>query len=252
MAFPISVLVLSFLLEAFLSLGSGKNRLTISVAEGEPIFFECCFNGSPIAGDPFYEIIWKYEMTHNNLSKRILAFRMTRPNISDPVSITEGHFRGQIEFEKNTSTLFIPEVWVNDSGLYYCEVIIVPTNANLRTNETYLIVMAPVNVPLVSRLTAGLLVLFLLVLGLYFTLKHRIQAKKPEVSLDISDPTSSTPAPARRESFTQPAGNEIIYSKLQVVSFPRVSDSCGPVTEKPSAGTSGPGKDVVYAMLQAH
>uniref|UniRef100_A0A8C8RX22 Immunoglobulin V-set domain-containing protein n=1 Tax=Pelusios castaneus TaxID=367368 RepID=A0A8C8RX22_9SAUR len=111
-----------------------QSTLTISVAEGEPISVEFSFNGSPTVGNPFYKI-----MTQQNLSERILAFRMTRPNISDPVSITEGHFRGEIEFEKNTSSLFIPEVWVNDSGLYYCEVI--TFQASSRTNGTYLIVL---------------------------------------------------------------------------------------------------------------
>lgn len=260
MALLISVLVLSFLQEVFLSPGSGENPPMISVTEGEPVSFECSFDGSPAVGDPFYEIIWMYEMTHKNVSKRILSFRMTRPNTSVPVSVTEGYFRGRLEFEKNTSCLIIPKVRVNDSGLYYCEVIIVPVPVKSRTNGTHLIVTAPtdaVSVLLISSLTAGLL-LFLLALGLYFTLKRRIQAKKPEVSLEMSDPICSTPAPARRESFTQPVGSEMIYSKLQwskysVVSSPEGSAHTGePVTKKePRAGTSDPATDTVYAMLQA-
>nr|XP_048677606.1 uncharacterized protein LOC125622953 isoform X2 [Caretta caretta] len=260
MALLVSVLVLSFLQEVFVSLGSRENPPMISVTEGEPISFECSFDGSPAVGNPFYEIIWMYEMTHKNVSKRILSFRMTRPNTSVPVSITEGYFRGQLDFEKNTSSLFIPEVRVNDSGLYYCEVIIVPLPVKSRTNGTHLIVTAPpdpVNVLLIPSLTAGLL-LFLLALGLYFTLKRRIQAKKPEVSLEMSDPICSTPAPAQRDSFTQPVGHEMIYSKLQwseysMVSSPTGSSHAGePVTKKkPRAGTSDPGTDTVYAVLQA-
>ncbi|CAM4567723.1 unnamed protein product [Lepidochelys kempii] len=277
MALLVSVLVLSFLQEVFVSLGSRENPPVISVTEGEPISFECSFDGSPAVGNPFYEIIWKYEMTHKNVSKRILSFRMTRPNTSVPVSITEGHFRGQLDFEKNTSSLFIPEVRVNDSGLYYCEVIIVPLPVKSRTNGTHLIVTGtrgkhfsstnktpslkspadPVNVLLIPSLTAGLL-LFLLALGLYFTLKRRIQAKKPEVSLEMSDPICSTPTPAQRDSFTQPVGHEMIYSKLQwseysMVSSPTGSSHAGePVTKKkPRAGTSDPGTDTVYAVLQA-
>lgn len=276
MALLVSVLVLSFLQEVFLSLGSGENPPMISVTEGEPVSFECSFDGSPAVGDPFYEIIWMYEMTHKNVSKRILAFRMTRPNTSVPVSVTEGYFRGRLEFEKNTSSLVIPKVRVNDSGLYYCEVITVPLHVKLRTNGTHLIVTGTrginfestnktpslksptdtVNVLLISSLTAGLL-LFLLALGLYFTLKHRIQDKKPEVSLEMSDPICSTPTPARRESFTQPVGSEMIYSKLQwskysVVSSPEGSAHSGePVMKEPRAGTSDPGMDTVYAMLQA-
>ncbi|XP_030438860.1 immunoglobulin superfamily member 11-like isoform X1 [Gopherus evgoodei] len=259
MALLISVLVLSFLQEVFLSLGSGQNPPMISVTEGEPVSFECSFDGSPAVGNPFYEIIWMYEMTHKNVSKRVLAFRMTRPNTSVPVLVTEGYFRGRLEFEKNTSSLIIPKVWVNDSGLYYCEVNTVPLHVKLRTNGTHLIVTASpdaVNVLLISSLTAGLL-LFLLALGLYFTLKRRIQAKKPEVSLEMSDPICSTPAPARRESFTQPIGSEMIYSKLQwskysMVSSPEGSAHSGePVTKDPRVGTSDPGVDTVYAMLQA-
>uniref|UniRef100_A0A674J3W9 Ig-like domain-containing protein n=1 Tax=Terrapene triunguis TaxID=2587831 RepID=A0A674J3W9_9SAUR len=120
---------------------SGGNPPMISVTEGESVSFECSFDGSPAVGNPFYEIIWMYNMTHKNVSKRILAFRMTRPNTSVPVSVTEGHFRGHLEFEKNTSSLVIPEVRVNDSGLYYCEVIIVPVPNKSRTNGTRLIVM---------------------------------------------------------------------------------------------------------------
>ncbi|XP_048677608.2 uncharacterized protein LOC125622953 isoform X4 [Caretta caretta] len=230
MALLVSVLVLSFLQEVFVSLGSRENPPMISVTEGEPISFECSFDGSPAVGNPFYEIIWMYEMTHKNVSKRILSFRMIRPNTSVPVSITEGHFRGQLDFEKNTSSLFIPEVRVNDSGLYYCEVIIVPLPVKSRTNGTHLIV----------------------------TVKRRIQAKKPEVSLEMSDPICSTPAPAQRDSFTQPVGHEMIYSKLQwseysMVSSPTGSSHAGePVTKKkPRAGTSDPGTDTVYAVLQA-
>ncbi|KAM9118502.1 uncharacterized protein ACDP82_016708 isoform 2-T2 [Pangshura tecta] len=260
MALLVSVFVISFLLEVFLSLGSGENPTMISVPEGEPVSFECSFDGSPAAGNPFYEIIWMYEMTHKNVSKRILYFRMTRPNTSVPVSVTEGYFRGCLEFEKNISSLVIPKVRVNDSGLYYCDVNTVPFLVKLRTNGTHLIVTAPrdaVNVLLVSSLTAGLL-LFLLALGLYFTLKRRSQAKKPEVSPEMSDPICSTPAPAQRESFTQPVGSEMIYSKLQwskcsVESSPEGSAHSGePVTmEEPRAGTSAPGTDTVYAMLQA-
>nr|XP_032635395.1 uncharacterized protein LOC116824315 isoform X2 [Chelonoidis abingdonii] len=229
MALLISVLVLSFLQEVFLSLGSGENPPMISVTEGEPVSFECSFDGSPAAGNPFYEIIWMYEMTRKNVSKRILAFRMTRPNTSVPVSVTEGYFRGRLEFEKNTSSLVIPKVRGNDSGLYYCEVNTVPLHVKLRTNGTHLIV----------------------------TVKRRIQAKKPEVSLEMSDPICSIPAPARRESFTQPVGSEMIYSKLQwskysMVSSPEGSaDSGKPVTKEPRVGTSDPGADTVYAMLQA-
>ncbi|KAM9118501.1 uncharacterized protein ACDP82_016708 isoform 1-T1 [Pangshura tecta] len=294
MALLVSVFVISFLLEVFLSLGSGENPTMISVPEGEPVSFECSFDGSPAAGNPFYEIIWMYEMTHKNVSKRILYFRMTRPNTSVPVSVTEGYFRGCLEFEKNISSLVIPKVRVNDSGLYYCDVNTVPFLVKLRTNGTHLIVTEfidtaspsvflltydsgtrginfesanktpslksprdAVNVLLVSSLTAGLL-LFLLALGLYFTLKRRSQAKKPEVSPEMSDPICSTPAPAQRESFTQPVGSEMIYSKLQwskcsVESSPEGSAHSGePVTmEEPRAGTSAPGTDTVYAMLQA-
>ncbi|XP_042702905.2 uncharacterized protein LOC101948030 [Chrysemys picta bellii] len=258
MALLVSVLVLSFLPEVFLSLGSGENPPPILVTEGEPVSFECSFDGSPAVGDPFYEIIWMYNMTHKNVSKRILPFRMTRPNSSVPVSVTEGHFRGHLDFEKNTSSLVIPEVRVNDSGLYYCEVNTVPDHVKSKTNGTCLIVTAPrENVLLISSLTAGLL-LFLLALGLYFTLKCRIQAKKPEVSLEMSDPICSTSAPVRREFFTQPVGSEMIYSKLQwskssMVSSPGGSTHSGePVTEKESrAGSSDPGMDTVYAMLQA-
>ncbi|TFK13984.1 rho guanine nucleotide exchange factor 7-like [Platysternon megacephalum] len=260
MALLVSVLVLSFLQEVFLSLGSGENPPMISVTEGEPVSFECSFDGSPAVGNPFYEIIWMYKMTHKNVSKRILSFRMTRPNSSVPVSVTEGHFGGHLDFEKNTSCLVIPEVQVNDSGLYYCEVIIVPLPVKSRTNGTHLIVTDPVNVLLISSLTTAGLLLFLLALGLYFTLKRRIPAKKPEVSLEMSAPICSTPAPApaRRESFTQPVGSEMIYSKLQwskysVVSSPGGSAHSGePVTKKePRAGTSDPGTNTVYAMLQA-
>ncbi|XP_034647109.1 uncharacterized protein LOC117888114 [Trachemys scripta elegans] len=258
MALLVSVLVLSFLPEVFLSLGSGENPPMILVTEGEPVSFECSFDGSPAVSNTFYEIIWMYNMTHKNVSKRILFFRMTRPNPSVPVSVTEGHFRGHLDFEKNTSSLVIPEVRVNDSGLYYCEVNTVPHHVKSKTNGTHLIVTAPQeNVLLISSLTAGLL-LFLLALGLYFTLKCQIQAKKPEVSLEMSDPICSTPAPARRESFTQPVGSEMIYSKLQwskssMVSSPGGSAHSGePVTEKePRAGSSDPGTDTVYAMLQA-
>nr|XP_048677607.1 uncharacterized protein LOC125622953 isoform X3 [Caretta caretta] len=247
MALLVSVLVLSFLQEVFVSLGSRENPPMISVTEGEPISFECSFDGSPAVGNPFYEIIWMYEMTHKNVSKRILSFRMTRPNTSVPVSITEGYFRGQLDFEKNTSSLFIPEVRVNDSGLYYCEVIIVPLPVKSRTNGTHLIVTGTRGKHFSSTNKTPSL-----------KLKRRIQAKKPEVSLEMSDPICSTPAPAQRDSFTQPVGHEMIYSKLQwseysMVSSPTGSSHAGePVTKKkPRAGTSDPGTDTVYAVLQA-
>ncbi|XP_074868929.1 uncharacterized protein LOC142022701 isoform X2 [Carettochelys insculpta] len=242
-------------------MSSGGNPLII--AEGDSVYFECCFNGSPAHGNPFYEIIWVREKSPKNISKRILQFRMTRSNTSAPISVTAGHFRGQLEFEKNTSSLFIPEVWMNDSGLYYCEVTITPLFINTRTNGTHLIVTGkPTNKPSllthsVKYLIGGLFLLLLLALGMYFKLKRRTQAQKPEVSQELSDPISSTPAPAQKESFTELVDKEMIYSKLQwspysMVSSPGRSTHSGePVTKKPSTGSSDPGTNIVYATLQA-
>ncbi|XP_019394971.1 PREDICTED: uncharacterized protein LOC109313038 [Crocodylus porosus] len=145
MAVSILMMMISSLLGEFLSLGAGALRCPgvapiVAVAEGEPVSFECPFNGHPTHNNTFHEIIWLHTLSHTNPFKRILSIRMTRPNDSATVTVTEGHLRGQLDFERHISFLSIPEVRVNDSGLYYCEVTIVPPHIYSKTNATNLIV----------------------------------------------------------------------------------------------------------------
>ncbi|XP_019394943.1 PREDICTED: uncharacterized protein LOC109313004 [Crocodylus porosus] len=145
MAVSILMMMISSLLGEFLSLGAGALRCPgvapiVAVAEGEPVSFECPFNGHPTHNNTFHEIIWLHTLSHTNPFKRILSIRMNHPNDSATVTVTEGHLRGQLDFEKHISFLSIPEVRVNDSGLYYCEVTIVPPHIYSKTNATNLIV----------------------------------------------------------------------------------------------------------------
>ncbi|XP_075753973.1 uncharacterized protein LOC142818439 [Pelodiscus sinensis] len=208
--------------------------------------------------NPFYEIIWMYNNSRNT-SDRILQFRMTRPNTSAPVSVAAGHFRARLEFEKNISSLSIPAASMNDSGLYYCDVVIGPPPVHSRTDGIHLIVVkATENVQLISWLAGGFFLAFLLALGVCFTLKRRSKAQKPEVSLELYDLVSSPPVLARGDTSLQPSGHEMIYSKLQwskysMASSPETSARSGePETRNQlCAGTGNPTPDAVYAVLQA-
>ncbi|KYO31604.1 hypothetical protein Y1Q_0022724 [Alligator mississippiensis] len=321
MAASILMMMISSLLGEFLSLGVGALRCPglapiVSVAEGEPVSFECPFPGPPTLNNTFHEIIWLHTLSHTNLSKRILSIRMTRPNDSATVTVTEGHLRGQLDFEKHMSFLSIPEAgqpksplnlpqlfwihelsgqaqfrliaWhglpqrdgtycgtgsrfhsqldldkhrsyltitdleVNDSGRYHCEGLGHPG----RGSSTSLIVKAPMNTVLISGPVAGIL-LFLLALCLCFKFRNRIHAKNQEVSLEMSQLNSNTPAPAGREPLTQPVSGEIIYSHLRwskndaVSSLGRSPHSEDPGAKKKSRkGTDGSsGTDVQYAVV---
>lgn len=94
------------------------------MTEGEPVVMECPFRKHNGSGDYFDEFIW----SHGNISRRILQFRMARPNASC-VHRSEGHFSGTVDFERSVSFLNISEVLMNDTGPYLCYVKIGSSNS---------------------------------------------------------------------------------------------------------------------------
>lgn len=120
----------SFHLSGAGTLGHPQSQVVL-VTEGEPVVMECPFhNGS---SDSFDEFIW----SHRNISRRILQFRMTRPNASC-VHRSEGHFSGTVDFARSVSFLNISEVLMNDTGPYHCYVKI--GNSNPTEKVTHLLV----------------------------------------------------------------------------------------------------------------
>lgn len=105
------------------TLGRPQSRVVL-VTEGEPVVMECPFHKHNGSGDYFDEFIW----SHGNISRRILQFRMARPNASC-VHRSEGHFSGTVDFERSVSFLNISEVLMNDTGPYLCYVKIGSSNS---------------------------------------------------------------------------------------------------------------------------
>nr|XP_038043396.1 uncharacterized protein LOC119718542 isoform X2 [Anas platyrhynchos] len=130
MALALALLPLLLLPWGAGTLGHPQSQVVL-VTEGEPVVMECPFhNGS---SDSFDEFIW----SHRNISRRILQFRMTRPNASC-VHRSEGHFSGTVDFARSVSFLNISEVLMNDTGPYYCYVKI--GNSNPTEKVTHLLV----------------------------------------------------------------------------------------------------------------
>ncbi|XP_068509834.1 polymeric immunoglobulin receptor-like isoform X3 [Anas acuta] len=132
MALALALLPLLLLPWGAGTIGRPQIRVVL-VTEGEPVVMECPFREHNVSGDYFDEFVW----SHRNISRRILQFRMTRPNASC-VHRSEGHFSGTVDYERSVSFLNISEVLMNDTGPYHCYVKI--GNSNPTEKVTHLLV----------------------------------------------------------------------------------------------------------------
>eukprot|EP00075_Anas_platyrhynchos_P036552 XP_027325805.1 uncharacterized protein LOC113845338 isoform X1 [Anas platyrhynchos] len=132
MALALALLPLLLLPWGVGTIGRPQSQVVL-VTEGEPVVMECPFRKHNGGGDYLDEFIWG----HGNISRRILQFRMTRPNASC-VHRSEGHFSGTVDFARSVSFLNISEVLMNDTGPYHCYVKI--GNSNPTEKVTHLLV----------------------------------------------------------------------------------------------------------------